>query len=62
MDGKLIAKGSNLCVFLNDELIYEANDLPLSGTSTKIIAIGYNDTSEGRFDNFKFWYLDGVDF
>jgi hypothetical protein len=57
----LIAKGSNLSIFLNDELIYQADNLSQTSTSNEIIVVGSSDSASGRFDNFKFWNLEGVE-
>jgi len=56
----LIVIDQNLLVILNDELIYAANDLDSIGAFTEITALGKHG-SEVKFDNIKFWNLDGVD-
>jgi len=58
----LIVRGQYLTVVLNDEIIYEANDLDSFGTFTEITILGGSHGTEGEFDNVKFWNLDGVDF
>jgi hypothetical protein len=55
----LITQDQNLAIFVNDHLLYEADNLVLSGTSNQIYAEGAHG-STGNFDNFKFWNLDGV--
>jgi len=57
---RLIVQDSHLVFFLNNELIHEADDLLLSGTTNRIILAG-NHGSQARFDNIKFWNLDGVE-
>jgi len=67
----LIVQDQYLAISINDEVIYETDALePLeaSGRFTEIAAFGPNDTSGPvsgstfKFDNIKFWNLDGVEF
>jgi hypothetical protein len=58
----VIATDRNLSVFLNDKLILVLDDLAHARTSNSIIAVGLHNGTRGRFDNFKFWNLDAVDF
>jgi len=48
----------NLGVYLNDTLLYSANNVPPSGRENKITVTGGHGSSMD-FDNFKFWNLDG---
>jgi hypothetical protein len=56
----LMVQDQYLAIFLNDNLIYEATNLAHSGTSN-LISVRGNHGSEGKFDNLKFWNLEGVD-
>jgi serine/threonine protein kinase len=58
----LIVKDQNLAVYLNDELVHEADNLDFFGTFNEIFLLGDEHGSEGKFDNVKFWNLNGVDF
>ena len=58
----VIVQNENLAIYLEDELIYETDDLTLVGVSNRIIAESNSDGAIGKFDNVKFWNLDGVDF
>ena len=57
-----IAKGNKLFIVLNDEMIYEGDDLNSSGRTNTLSIFSSYDGARGRFDDFKFWNLDGVDF
>jgi hypothetical protein len=58
----LVVHGENLAIFLNDRLLCDSNELTLSGTTNKITVEGNYESAGGKFDNIKFWNLDGVEF
>jgi tetratricopeptide (TPR) repeat protein len=58
----LIVQNENLAIYLEDELIYDTDDLTLVGASNRIIAESNFDGAIGKFDNIKFWNLEGADF
>ena len=58
----VIARDNHIVIFLNGSLIYEGNNLESLNSSNKIFVVGSYDESSGRFDNFEFWNLDGVEF
>ena len=54
----IVLYGQNLGIYLNNDLLYSANDMPLAGKANRIVVSGDHD-SRMVFDNFKFWDLDG---
>ena len=54
----IVLYGGNLGVYLNNTLLYSADDIPLNGMVNRIIVSGDHGSSID-FDNFKFWNLDG---
>ena len=56
----LIVQDQDLALYLNNRLLYEADDLALTGTLNLIAASGEHG-STGKFDNVKFWNMDGVE-
>jgi hypothetical protein len=57
---RLIVQDQNLAIFFDHDLLYETDDLSLTGTFNGITVTG-SDGAEGKFDNVKFWNLDGVE-
>jgi tetratricopeptide (TPR) repeat protein len=63
----LIMRGEELNIVLNDKMLWQGDGFERQELrkSIRIIVVGnFDDTSDnvfGRFDNFKFWNLDGVD-
>ncbi len=56
----IVAYEENLAISLNDEWVYETEDLTLTGTSNRIIGAGEH-LAQGELDNIKFWNLDGLE-
>jgi len=54
----IVMYGENLGVYLNNTLVYSANDIPHSKKVNEITVAGRHGSSVD-FDNFKFWNLDG---
>ena len=54
----IVLYSQNLGIYLNNTLVYSANDISLGNKENRIIVSGENDSSMD-FDNFKFWNLDG---
>jgi uncharacterized protein YgbK (DUF1537 family) len=50
--------GKNLGIYINNTLIFSANDIPTGNKVNRIIVAGGHGSSID-FDNFKFWNLDG---
>jgi tetratricopeptide (TPR) repeat protein len=58
----IIAQNENLAIYLEDELIFETDEMALVGSSIRIIATGSSHGAIGEFDNVKLWNLEGVNF
>lgn len=54
----IVLYGKNLGIYINNTLIFSANDIPTGNQVNRIIVSG-EDGSSVDFDNFKFWNLDG---
>ncbi len=54
----IVMYGKNLGIYINNTLIFSANDIPQSNKVNRIIVAGEHGSSVD-FDNFKFWNLDG---
>jgi serine/threonine protein kinase len=54
----IVLYSGNMGVYLNDDLLHSADDMPLTGNGNRIIVSGDHGSSM-EFDNVKFWDLDG---
>ncbi len=54
----IVLYSGNMGVYLNDDLLHSADDIPLASTGNRIVVSGDHGSSM-EFDNVKFWDLDG---
>jgi tetratricopeptide (TPR) repeat protein len=57
----LIVYNQNLAVYLNGSLLYKTRDVYLEGDGNLMTVAGEHG-KEGKFDNVKFWNLEGLEF